>query len=120
MPWVRPVDPRVLRETVTQLFRPASLKQGAPSDIPNEFKDVEIRIFENDTNDTNTPEPPHINTSEGFNRPLVDALRWAAARHRPAEAEDPASHRGLVVLAGSLYLVADLYRLLEGGFGSRG
>ena len=55
----------------------------------------------------------------GINR-LVDALRWAAARHQPGEAEDPASQpsRRLVVLTGSLYLAADLYRLLEGGFGS--
>ena len=36
------------------------------------------------------------------------ALRWAAARAQAAEGED-----SLVVLAGSLYLVADFYRLLQ-------
>ena len=34
--------------------------------------------------------------------------RWAAARAQAAEGED-----SLVVLAGSLYLVADFYRLLQ-------
>lgn len=42
------------------------------------------------------------------NDPLRQALKWAADRHRKS--------RGLVVLAGSLYLVADFYRLLESGF----
>ena len=112
MPWVRPVDLRVLHETVMQLFRTAAPEQ-ASLEITNL---VEIRTFNDDTrtSEINTSEPPNINISEGFNRPLVDTLHWAAARHRPVEVEDP-SHRGLVVLAGSLYLVADLYRLLEGG-----
>jgi folylpolyglutamate synthase/dihydropteroate synthase len=119
MPWVRPVDPHVLRETVVQLFRSVAPEEASSNQ-------VEIRIFDNDTNspEANTSELPdiNINTSEGFYRPLLDALRWAAARHRPVGAEDPASQpsRGLVVLAGSLYLVADLYRLLEGRFGLGG
>ena len=109
MPWVRHVDPRVLRETVVQLFSSMPpLEGGASLDITNK---VEIRIFDNDTSVVNTSE-----LTEGYNRPLVDALRWAAARHQVTD--NPQSPRGLVVLAGSLYLVADLYRLLEGGFGS--
>ena len=40
---------------------------------------------------------------------IADSLKWAAELH--AEEEDP---EHLVVVAGSLYLVADLYRLLRG------
>jgi len=117
MPWVRPVDPHVLHETVVQLFCSAASEEVS-LEITNQ---VEIRIFDVDTHtpETTTAEPPNINTSEGFNRPLVDALRRAAARHQPVEVKDPASQssRGLVAHAGSLYLIADLYRLLERGFG---
>ena len=109
MPWVRSVDPRVLRETVVQLFSDAPPLEGEASlDITNK---VEIRIFDNGTSLVNTSE-----LTEGYSRPLVDALRWAAARHQATDI--PQSPRGLVVLVGGLYLVADLYRLLEGGFGS--
>ena len=109
MPWVRSVDPRVLRETVVQLFSDAPPLEGEASlDITNK---AEIRIFDNDTSVVNTSE-----LTEGYSRPLVDAVRWAAARHQATE--NLQSPRGLVVLAGSLYLVADLYQLLEGGFGS--
>jgi len=123
MPWVRPVGPHVLHETVVQLFR-STVPDEASLDITNL---VEIRIFDDDTHtpETNTPEPQNININtsitKGIYHPLFDALRWAAARHRPAEAEDLASQRrGLVVPVGSLYLLADLNRLLEGGLGSGG
>ncbi|KDR67084.1 hypothetical protein GALMADRAFT_80109 [Galerina marginata CBS 339.88] len=64
---------------------------------------------------------------EGRNRALEDALRWAAGRQVEFErllgdgetgggSRRGRRGRGLVVLAGSLYLVADFYRLLEGGF----
>ena len=42
----------------------------------------------------------------GTDSSLERALRWAASRRRPDE-------DALVVLAGSLYLVADFYRLLQ-------
>ena len=124
MHWVRLVDPHILRETSVQLFRSA-VPEEAPLEITNP---VEIQIFDDDTHtpEINTSEPPNINTNTtmtgGINRLLVDALRWATTRHRPGEAEDPASQpsRRLVVLMGSLYLAADLYRLLEGEFGSGG
>ncbi|KAF8196124.1 Mur ligase [Pholiota molesta] len=53
----------------------------------------------------------------GRNRALADALRWAAGRHAAlvGDGEDGERLPGLVVLAGSLYLVADFYRLIEGG-----
>lgn len=41
---------------------------------------------------------------------LSDALAWAAARH---EQDVGQNGEGLVVLAGSLYLVADLYRFMN-------
>ena len=43
---------------------------------------------------------------------LEEALEWAAAQGREDEAADE-SGQGLVVVAGSLYLVADLYRLVR-------
>jgi hypothetical protein len=117
MPWLRPVDPQVLHKMVVQLFHSA-----APEEASLEITNlVEIRTFDDDTHtpEINTSEPPDINISEGFNFPFVDALNCAAARHRPVEVEDP-SRRGLVVLARSLYLVGNFYRLLEGGFGLGG
>ncbi|KIM35897.1 hypothetical protein M413DRAFT_449523, partial [Hebeloma cylindrosporum] len=137
MPWVRPVDPRVLHETVMRLFRssmPGSEhEREAPSSALDTTNQVEIRVFDNHTAEITTPSgapPPSVSALEGFNLPLVDALYWAASRHRVTEdvssrTEDDTQQssrsqhpRGLVVLAGSLYLVADLYRVLEGGFGS--
>jgi hypothetical protein len=120
MPWVCPVNPHVLRKTVTQ---PSAALEEASSEITNQ---VEIRIFDDDTHtyEPNTFGPPDINinmtTKEGFNRPLVDALRWAAARYQPAKVEDLASQRsrGLVVLAEStsLLILNSLEWLLESGF----
>jgi folylpolyglutamate synthase/dihydropteroate synthase len=51
------------------------------------------------------------------NRALADALRWAAGRHAAlvGDGEDGERMPGLVILAGSLYLVADFYRLIEAG-----
>ena len=69
---------------------PSDLKQVVSSLLP----DAEIWAAEDDR------EP------EGQ---IADALKWAAELH--AEEEDP---EHLVVVAGSLYLVADLYRLLRG------
>ena len=59
MPWVRPVDPHILRETSVQLFRSA-VPEEAPLEITNP---VEIQIFDDDTRtpEINTSEPPNIN-----------------------------------------------------------
>jgi len=82
MPWVRPVGPHVLHETVVQLFR-STVPDEASLDITNL---VEIRIVDDDTHtpETNTPEPQNININtsitKGIYHPLFDALRWAAAR----------------------------------------
>jgi len=52
---------------------------------------------------------PYNGTS--IDKHLSDALAWAATRH---EQQDVGQNgKGLVVLAGSLYLVADLYRFMD-------
>ena len=45
MPWVRPVDPQILREMVVQLFGSAAPKETL-LEITNQ---VEIRMFDDDT-----------------------------------------------------------------------
>jgi folylpolyglutamate synthase len=51
---------------------------------------------------------PDDDTSAGNH--LSDALAWAAIKHKQDVGE---SGEGFVVLAGSLYLVADLYRFMD-------
>jgi folylpolyglutamate synthase len=41
---------------------------------------------------------------------LSNALTWAATKH---EEETEGGSEGLIVVAGSLYLVADLYRFMD-------
>jgi hypothetical protein len=52
----------------------------------------------------------------GRNQALEDALKWAAGRQSALVGYDGDGEQmpGLVVLTRSLYLVADLYRLIEG------
>ncbi|CDO70854.1 hypothetical protein BN946_scf184801.g47 [Trametes cinnabarina] len=84
MPWVRPVPPSDMR---------AAIKSA----IPAIASDWEL-----------WPEPDAA-APEGDDDPtrtLEQALQWAAARRRDGE-------DALVVVAGSLYLVADFYRFLD-------
>ena len=86
MPWIKSVPPAELRETVAAL---------AP-DLPE--GDVWV-----------APEQEAAGAEPGRNAALEEALKWAA------EKQQQQGGKGLVVLAGSLYLVADFYRLLERG-----
>ena len=83
MPWVHSERPSDLRGTVAALLPDA---------------------------DVWTPE----REDEGAGGPqLRAALNWAAERHRADAESDDCESEGLVVVAGSLYLVADFYRLLR-------
>ncbi|KAF8641340.1 hypothetical protein AX16_010038 [Volvariella volvacea WC 439] len=89
MPWIRHVPPSDIAEIARSL-------------IPDTQR-VEVKVFAADPTDPNNPNGP---TEE-----LVQALEWAASRNRKNQGA-----QSLVVLAGSLYLLADFYRLLgEGG-----
>ncbi|PPQ83671.1 hypothetical protein CVT26_000902 [Gymnopilus dilepis] len=86
MPWIKSVPPAELRETVAAL---------AP-DLP-------------EGNVWVAPEQETAGAEPGRNAALEEALKWAAGKQQQE------GGKGLVVLAGSLYLVADFYRLLERG-----
>ncbi|EIW51512.1 Mur ligase [Trametes versicolor FP-101664 SS1] len=84
MPWVRPEPPSVIRAAISTL-------------VPSPGSTIDLWP------DSDANEAEAAGKSETA---LERALRWAAGRHA-AGRED-----ALVVLAGSLYLVADFYRLL--------
>ncbi|KAI0647713.1 Mur ligase [Trametes meyenii] len=84
MPWVRSVPLSELRAAVTSI-------------TPNSASEIDIW--------PGLDEVEASADSPGAVAPLEGALRWAARRQRDRE-------DALVVLAGSLYLVADFYRLL--------
>ena len=95
MPWIRGVPPATMRAAIDTLMGSSS-----PSD-----SHTAVEIYEDQ------PEEVSAEQDEGVDAPprtehVERALRWAAGRRR--EGEDT-----LVVLAGSLYLVADFYRLLQ-------
>ena len=85
MPWVRPVAPEDMEEVVRSL-------------VP----DVEL-LIEADFG------PP----IEGQNVALENALKWVSQRRLERTSGTQGGVVGLVVLAGSLYLVADFYRILQ-------
>jgi folylpolyglutamate synthase/dihydrofolate synthase len=90
MPWVKPVPPKEMEEVVRRL-------------VP----DAELCAFEDSMSPSLAP--------DSRNCELKDALRWAA-QQGSGNALSPEEHgisSGLIILAGSLYLVADFYRLLE-------
>ncbi|KAL5525208.1 FOL3 [Sanghuangporus sanghuang] len=92
MPWVRPVPPSVAHEVICNSF--------------SEINDSDFWI----ASDTGR--------ERGTLQDLKDALRWATG-DRPAMKDQDAEERceedeeNLVLVAGSLYLVADFYRLLQ-------
>ena len=61
---------------------------------------------------------PSYEKMRGFKQDLQDALHWAsggqcAMKDNVGEEEDDNDEENLVVVAGSLYLVADFYRCLQ-------
>lgn len=89
MPWVQPVPPNEMRDLVEQLCPTAELWAEPPSDS------------------LHAAQPPSEGKEE-INSELVQALNWAAEGVVEHGSKDT-----LVVVAGSLYLVADFYRLLR-------
>ncbi|KAH9851596.1 Mur ligase [Lenzites betulinus] len=91
MPWVRSVPPSELR---------AAISASAPPTGPT----IDLWLDSDADADSAGGEA----RPEASAAPLARALSWAAGRQEQAGARADA----LVVLAGSLYLVADFYRLL--------
>ena len=83
MPWIKCVPPTDVEEVVKKLIPDADV-WVVPDGVGPEEKNTEVG--------------------------LEKALRWAAGKKREEEGVEQAN---LVVLAGSLYLVADFYRLLN-------
>ncbi|KAF9479351.1 Mur ligase [Pholiota conissans] len=94
MPWVKSV--------------PASAMRGVVSSLLPSLTEDDIWV---------PSSPEHAAEGGGLSQDLEEALRWAAKRHSVLGGywDDGEQVSGLVVLAGSLYLVADFYRLIEGG-----
>ncbi|KAI0820420.1 Mur ligase [Trametes gibbosa] len=97
MPWVRSVPPSELRAAIIAL---------APSPGPT----IDLWVDTEASPETTGGEARSKPAAGEFppTTPLERALRWAAGRH----GQEAAGEDALVVLAGSLYLVADFYRLL--------
>ena len=93
MPWIKCVPPTELEEVVKGLIPDANIWV-----IPD-AADVDAKV-EN--------ELPEVGESESA---LEKGLRWAAGKRKENEAD--VEQANLVVLAGSLYLVADFYRFLD-------
>ncbi|KAI0632487.1 Mur ligase [Trametes polyzona] len=96
MPWVRAVPPSELRAAINTLVPPAGSTIDLWPDREDEDAD-EVRAAALD---------PAASNETRRSDPLERALRWASGRQHDGE-------DALVVLAGSLYLVADFYRLLD-------
>ena len=93
MPWIKFVPPSDMRQVVESL-----VPEGAGLEVlesSSDFSGLESQVA-----------PDH--TEPARTEHVEEALRWAAGRARDSEGED-----AFVVLSGSLYLVADFYRLLE-------
>jgi len=93
MPWIKCVPPIEVEEVVKGLIPDANVW------VVPDIADVDAKV-ENG---------PRKEISESA---LEKALRWAAGKRKENE-EDGVEQANLVVLAGSLYLVADFYRLLD-------
>lgn len=100
MPWVKSVSTAAMRDAL------AALAPGLSGDA----------IWVGD--DIPKPSSSEVDTQDNklLKVSLQEALRWAAERHSAGgshKSGELATGNGLVVVAGSLYLVADFYRLLE-------
>ncbi|RXW21480.1 hypothetical protein EST38_g4376 [Candolleomyces aberdarensis] len=90
MPWVRPVPPTDLALSVREIL---SSESAPPTWTPSR----DVHLGEGDKNVY-----------------LKEALDWAAKFHDHGSLEDTDDVQQLIVVAGSLYLVADFYRLFDG------
>ncbi|EMD31408.1 hypothetical protein CERSUDRAFT_89096 [Gelatoporia subvermispora B] len=88
MPWVHPVPPQEMREIVERLCPAVETWASTISNTSTSATDQDL---------TGTPNPE-----------LVQALAWAAEQSANEEGKD-----SIAVIAGSLYLVADFYRILR-------
>ena len=96
MPWIKFVPPADMRPVVESLVSDSGVGVEGEVEVlesSSDFSGLETVVAPTHT------EPPRTEHVE-------EALRWAAGRRRAGE-------DALVVLSGSLYLVADFYRLLE-------
>lgn len=98
MPWVQSVPPLEIKRTVKELLPDAEVWTPESEGIRDEDEGGKA--------------------AEGMRKALMWAAeriygpRMSETRDEPGEASE--EREGLVVVAGSLYLVADLYRLLDG------
>ena len=101
MPWVKSVPPSELASVVHDLVPAANLWVG------------QDRVEGSDT--LSQSDSPFPVPGENMNPDLLSALKWAAERqdHSSRSLEAGSVGLGIVVLAGSLYLVADFYRFLD-------
>lgn len=108
MPWIQSVPPSDMRKAVESLVPPASVQifeDTIEADEPApaaSFTDTAAKVETDRGTDADRQSVERPPRTEHVER----ALRWAASRRRGDE-------DALVVLAGSLYLVADFYRLLQ-------
>ncbi|TFK66612.1 Mur ligase [Pluteus cervinus] len=100
MPWIK-IEPSVnIRTTINQLFTPDQVEKFG----------LQVRDFLQPNSTAAAQTETHItNTELPLNGALVEALKWASsASHR----DQDEGGMCLVIVAGSLYLVADFYRYL--------
>ena len=92
MPWIKCVPPTEVEAVVKGLIHDANVW------IVPDTADDDAKV-------ENGPE-------EESKSAMEKALRWAAGKGKGSE-KDGVEQANLVVLAGSLYLVADFYRFLD-------
>ncbi|KAJ3517086.1 hypothetical protein NMY22_g14044 [Coprinellus aureogranulatus] len=116
MPWVKYVPPSTLAGVAREILLP-SLPSSSPSSPPSSLPSSPPSSSESSESNADTIWVPREGEEVGElleegkeNRWLREALDWAVSRGEGKE-------HHLVVVAGSLYLVADFYRLNEGGVG---
>ncbi|KAF5312238.1 hypothetical protein D9619_002333 [Psilocybe cf. subviscida] len=99
-----------LRTSVALL--PFSPPEGMPwvKPVALDTMNETVRALLPDIGDENLWMAPQGEIEKLGSNGLKEALKWAAMRH--------GKDRGLVVIAGSLYLVADFYRVLNGAVGA--
>ena len=90
MPWIKCVPPTEVEEVVKGLIPDANIL------VVPDVADVDAKVEDG---------PPKESA-------LENALRWAAGKRKENE-EDGVEQANLIVLAGSLYIVADFYRFLD-------
>ena len=92
MPWIKCVPPIEVEEVVKGLIPDANVWV-----VPDDAAEVENESQKKETSES----------------ALEKALSWAAEKRKENEEDGVVEQANLVVLAGSLYLVADFYRFLD-------